>query len=87
MKHDPKVRCIMSIAYSDDLMDVIEEVGMTSVVAEMGKDKYSEGTEKALKKCKAIPDFIVDKGAKKDRTVWLLAHDTTDMLAKLEEVL
>lgn len=87
MKHDPKIRCIMSIAYSDDLMNVIEEVGMTSTVAEMGKDKYSEGTEKALKKCKKIPDFIVDKGAKKDRTVWLLARDTDDLLSKLEEVL
>ena len=87
MKHSPETRCIMSIAYGDDIMDVMEEVGMTSVTAEMGKDKFSEATEKALKKCKGIPDAIVDKGPKKDRVIRILAKDTEDMLAKLEEIL
>lgn len=87
MKHSPETRCIMSIAYGDDIMDVIEEVGMTSVTAEMGKDKFSEATEKALRKCKGIPDAIVDKGPKKDRVIRILAKDTEDMLAKLEEIL
>ncbi len=87
MKHSPETRCIMSIAYGDDIMDVMEEVGMTSVSAEMDKDRFSEATEKALKKCKTIPDAIVDKGPKKDRTVWILAKDTEDMLTKLEEIL
>ena len=87
MKHDPSHRCIMSIAYGDDIMDVMEEVGMTTVTAEMGKDKFSEATEKALKKSKRIPDAIVDKGPKKERTIWLLAKDTKDMLDKLDEIL
>lgn len=87
MKHSPDTRCIMSIAYGDDIMDVMEEVGMTSVTAEMGKDKFSEATEKALRKCKGIPDAIVDKGPKKDRVIRILAKDTEDMLAKLEEIL
>lgn len=87
MKHDPSVRCIMSIAYGDDIIDVMEEVGMVSVMAEMGKDKFSEATEKALKKSKKIPDAIVDKGPKKDRTIWLLAKDTQSMLEKLDEIL
>ena len=87
MKHDPSVRCIMSIAYGDDIIDVMEEVGMVSVMAEMGKDKFSEATEKALKKSKRIPDAIVDKGPKKDRTIWLLAKDTQSMLEKLDEIL
>ena len=100
MKHSPETRCIMSIAYGDDIMDVMEEVGMTSVTAEMGKDKFSEATEKALRKCKGIPDAIVDKGPKKDRVISIvdkgpkkdrviriLAKDTEDMLAKLEEIL
>lgn len=87
MKHDPSMRCIMSIAYGDDIMDVMEEVGMTAVTAEMGKDKFSEATEKALKKCKAIPDAIVDKGPKKERVIRILAKDTEDMMAKLEEIL
>ena len=87
MKPSPETRCIMSIAYGDDIMDVMEEVGMTSVTAEMGKDKFSEATEKALRKCKGIPDAIVDKGPKKDRVIRILAKDTEDMLAKLEEIL
>ena len=87
MKHSPETRCIMSIAYGDDIMDVMEEVGMTSVTAEMGKDKFSEATEKALRKCKGIPDAIVDKGPKKDRVIRILAKDTEDMLEKLEEIL
>lgn len=87
MKHSPETRCIMSIAYGDDIMDVMEEVGMTSVTAEMGKDKFSEATEKALRKCKGIPDAIVDKGPKKDRVIRILAKDAEDMLAKLEEIL
>ena len=87
MKHSPETRCIMSIAYGDDIIDVMEEVGMTSVSAEMGKDKVSEATEKALKKTKRIPDAIVDKGPKKDRKIWLLAKDAQDMMAKLEEIL
>ena len=87
MKHSPETRCIMSIAYGDDIIDVMEEVGMTSVSAEMGKDKFSEATEKALKKTKRIPDAIVDKGPKKDRKIWLLAKDAQDMMAKLEEIL
>ncbi len=87
MKHDPEMRCIMSLAYRDDIMDVMEEVGMTAVTTEMGKDKISVATEKALKKCKGIPDAIVDKGPKKERLVRLLARDTNQMLEKLEEIL
>ncbi len=87
MRHNPDIRCIMSIAYSDDLMNVMEEVGLTSVTTEMGRDKISNATENALSKSETIPDAIVDKGPKKDRTVWILAKDCGEMLDKLEEIL
>ncbi|MGN0098324.1 MAG: thiamine-phosphate synthase family protein, partial [Candidatus Methanomethylophilaceae archaeon] len=88
MKRDPKTRCIMSIAYSDDVMSVMEEVGMTAVSVEMGKDKILEATETAINKCNGkIPDAIVDKGSKKDRIIRILAKDTDEMLSKLEEIL
>ncbi len=87
MKHSPETRCIMSIAYRDDIMDVMEDVGMTAITAEIGKDKFSEATEKALRKSKGIPDAIVDKGPKKERVIRLLAKDTDEMLEKLEEIL
>ena len=87
MKRSPETRCIMSVAYREDIIDVMEEVGMTSVTAEMGKDRFSEATEKALKKVKGVPDAIVDKGPKKDRRIWLLARDTQEMMSKLEDIL
>lgn len=87
MKHNPKVRCIMNIAYSDDVMNVMEEVGLNAVSVEMNQDKISEATEKAISKAKGIPDAIVDKGPKKERTIRLLATDTDAMIAKLEDIL
>lgn len=87
MKHDPNTRCVMSLAYSDDTVGVMEEVGMRVVSAEMQRDRLMESTEKALSKVKGIPDAIVDKGNKKERTVRLLARDTADMLSKLEQIL
>lgn len=87
MKKDPETRCVMSLAYSDDMMDVMEEVGLTSVIAEMPKDRLMESTDKALSKSKTVPDAIVDKGSKKERIVRLLAKDTADMMSKLEQIL
>ncbi len=87
MKHGPETRCIMNITYRDDIMDVMEEVGMTVVTVEMGRDKFSETIEKALRKSKRVPDAIVGKGPKKERVIWLLAKDTGEMLEKLEEIL
>ncbi len=85
MKRDPSVRCIMNIAYSDDVMAIMEEVGLNVVTATMSKDRISESTAKAISK--GVPDAIVDKGSKRDRTIRLLAKDTDEMLEKLEEIL
>ncbi len=87
MRHDPSVRCIMSIAYSPDTMFVMQDIGLNVVVSEMNRDRLAESTEKALSKSKRIPDAIVDKGSRKDRVIRLLAKDTKDMLQKLEQLL
>ncbi|MBR2092601.1 MAG: bifunctional hydroxymethylpyrimidine kinase/phosphomethylpyrimidine kinase, partial [Candidatus Methanomethylophilaceae archaeon] len=87
MKHDPSMRCIMSIAYSPDTMYVMQDIGLNVVVAEMSRDRPSESTEAALSKSKRIPDAIVDKGGRKERIIRLLAKDTKDMLGKLEQLL
>ncbi len=87
MKHDPGSRCVMSLAYRDDIVDVMEEVGMDFVSAEMSKDKVAESTAKALGKSKKIPDAIVDKGSKKDRLIRILAKDPEEMMSKLENIL
>ena len=81
------MRCIMSLACTPDMLDVMEEVGLKSVQVELAKDKFMESTEKALSKSKSVPDALVDKGSKKERVVRFLAKDTADMLSKLEEIL
>ena len=87
MKTEPKNRCIMSLAYRDDILDIMEEVGMTAVSVEMPKDQISEATAKAIQIAGKVPDAIVDKGAKKDRIIRLIARDPELMLQKLENIL
>ncbi len=87
MKRYPEMRCIMSLACTPDMLDVMEEVGLKSVQVELAKDKFMESTEKALSRSKSVPDALVDKGSKKERVVRFLAKDTADMLSKLEEIL
>ncbi|MBO4568463.1 MAG: bifunctional hydroxymethylpyrimidine kinase/phosphomethylpyrimidine kinase [Candidatus Methanomethylophilaceae archaeon] len=87
MKKDPSVRCIMNIAYAPDTVAVMEEVGFSTIVAEMSKDRLSESTEKALSKSKSVPDAIIDKGGRKERTIRMLAKDPQEMMSKLEQIL
>ncbi len=88
MKRDPKIRCAMTIAYRKDIIDIMEEVGWNTVSAEMSnKDKVSEATSSALSKSKTIPDAIIDKGAKKNSMIRILARDPEEMLSKLEDIL
>ena len=87
MKHDPETRCAMSIAYSDDVMDIMEEVGFNTVSVNMTRDKILEATEEAISKAKGIPDAIADKNSKKNRIIRILAKDTGDMFKKLDEIL
>lgn len=87
MKHDPECRCIMSLAYRNDIMDVMEEVGMTAVTVEMTKDRIAEATAKAIEKAKGIPDAIVDKAGRKERIIRITAKDPEEMLSKLENIL
>lgn len=87
MKRDPKTRCVMNIAYRDDIISIMEEVGFNTVTVDIARDKIVEATERALSKSKRMPDALVDKGSKKDRTIRILAKDTEDMISKLEQIL
>lgn len=87
MRKDPESRCVMSLAYSDDVMSVMEEVGLRAVISEMQRDRLMDSTERALSQVKGVPDAIVDKGSKKERVVRLLARDTADMMSKLDAIL
>lgn len=87
MENHPEIRCVMSLAYTADMPDIMEEVGLKIVFADMVKDRLQESTGKALSKVRGVPDAIIDKGSKKDRIVRILAKDTADMLSKLEQIL
>ncbi len=86
MKHEPKNRCIMSLAFRSDIVDVMEEVGMTAVTVDISKDSVAESTAKAIQLAGKVPDAIIDKG-KKDRTIRLIARNPELMLEKLENIL
>ncbi|MBR7153603.1 MAG: bifunctional hydroxymethylpyrimidine kinase/phosphomethylpyrimidine kinase [Candidatus Methanomethylophilaceae archaeon] len=87
MKRFPETRCIMSLAYNDETMDVMEEVGFTVVSVEMPKDRVTESVDKAIGKRKTAPDAIVDKASKKERVIRLLAENPSEMLEKIEQIL
>jgi len=88
MKHSPKHRCIMSLAFRNDILDVMEEVGMRAVLVDMPKDNITQGTAKAINMAGGkIPDAIVDKGSKKDRLIRIIAKDPDEMMGKLENIL
>jgi hydroxymethylpyrimidine/phosphomethylpyrimidine kinase len=87
IKHDPKSRSIMSLAYRQDIIDVMEEVGMTAVSVEMPKDKVAEAAAKAVSLAGKVPDAIVDKGSKKDRIIRLIARNPELMMEKLDSIL
>jgi hydroxymethylpyrimidine/phosphomethylpyrimidine kinase len=87
MKHDPKSRCILNLAYRKDIVDIMEEVGMTSVSVEFPKDKIAEATAKAVTAAKGIPDAIIEKGSRKDRTIRIIAKAPDEMMSKLKDIL
>ena len=86
MNHDPKTRCIMSLAYSSEIMDVMEEIGMKAIVVDIAQDHVKSSIDSALGKSRKVPDAIVDKN-RKDRTIRLLAKDTHDMLDKINQII
>jgi len=90
MKADPKTRCIMSLADSPEIEDIMEEIGFTVSkfnrkgnlsIAEMTKDAISQNK-------KRIPDAIIDPGTNKDlRMINILGKDPEDVLNKVNSIL
>lgn len=87
MRRDPSTRCIMSLSCTTDVLDIMEEVGLRVVSADLAKDNVMEATAEALAGSKSMPDAIVDKESRKGRIVRLLAKDSAEMLSKLEAIL
>lgn len=86
IKRDPKTRCIMTLAYTSELADVIEEIGMKSIVVNFGKGHVASAMDATMGKSKKIPDAIIDKNPK-DRVIRILAKDVDDMMDKIHQMI
>ena len=91
MEYDPSTRCAMTMAYSDDLIGVMEEVGMSILPMNRKGNKGMMTGELAaatVKKAGYVPDVLTDKGTgRNDRSIRMLAKDPEDMMSKLDLIL
>ena len=88
MKHNPKMRCNMNLQYSEDLVDLLEEVGLTVEFMERKKNKKlltGELVDATLEKLGYVPDVLVDKDKNSnEKLIRMFAETPDDMLDKLE---
>ncbi len=91
MEYDPSTRCAMTLAYSDDLIGLMEEVGMSILPMNRKGNKGMMTGELAaatVKKAGYVPDVLTDKGTgRNDRSIRILAKDPEDMMSKLDMIL
>lgn len=87
MKFEPETRSMMSLRYSSDTADVLEELGYT-----VGRfDRRSNRPIDSLmgdvvKKAGKVPDAIIDSDAKKERIIRVFGKDPRDVLGKVETI-
>lgn len=85
MKEDPECRCLMSLNYTREVEDIMEEVGLSMAkIARKGSPSISAMTSKAIKANNGIPDVFVDK---EERILRIVGKNPNDVLNKLESVL
>ena len=91
MRSDRDMRAAMEIQYKKDLLDIMEEVGMT--IAHLDRDGHPEArlgelTESAIKSIGHVPDVIFDKGTyKRGPIIRLLGRDLEDIRDKIEQII
>ena len=85
MKCDPDVRCVMSLNYSSDTEDIMEELGFV-----LGQfDHRTNDTLEALvndviKNVGRVPDAITDPYNKKEKLIRVFGKNPQDVLRKIE---
>lgn len=87
MRTSPETRCVMYIKSSVDMVDIMEEVGMTLFrTGKKGNKSIAELTREAI--AKRVPDAIVDLSteSKSGGLIRILGKDPEDVLNKLESV-
>ena len=90
MKFDGDIRAAMEVQHSDDLLDVMEEVGMTIAAVDRRRHpdaRLGELTTYAIKKLGSVPDVIFDPGTyKRGPMIRLLGKDIADLGQKIEQI-
>ena len=90
MRFDKDMRAAMNLQYHEDLLNVMEEVGMT--ITSVNRKKHPEArlgelTTFAIKDLGSVPDAIYDPGTyKKGPMIRLLGKDLADIKAKIEQI-
>ena len=91
IKANPEMRATINLEYSEELYDVMEEVGLD--LYDLNRKKYKdlrlgELTSLAIKELGHVPDVFIDRDPqRKKNDIRLLGKDPADVLSKLELVL
>ena len=86
MEYDPEQRAAANIMLDKDVASIIEEVGMTELSVDMGKDPAA-ATSNAIKKSGSVPDAVVFKGDSNKGAIVILGKDPKDILEKISSIL
>ena len=91
LKANPEMRATMNLEYSEELYDVMEEVGMD--LCDLNRKKYKdlrlgELTSLALKDLGHVPDAFIDRDPqRKKNDIRIIGRNPSDILSKLELIL
>ena len=87
MRFDPEMRATINFEYTEELYELMEEVGLDIVRLDRKKYKdlrLGEITTAMIKDIGYIPDVFVDKESGKKNYLRLLGKDPKDLYGKLE---
>lgn len=88
IKFSPDTRASINLEYSEELMDIMEEVGLDLVIFDRKKYKdarLGEITAYTIKDLGKVPDAFIDNSlSNKDKSIRLVGKDPEDLLSKIE---
>ena len=86
MEHDPEQRAAVNVMLNKDVASIIEEVGMTELSVDTGKDPAA-ATSNAIRKNGSVPDAVVFKSNGNRGAIVILGKDPKDVLEKISSIL
>lgn len=87
MKADPEIRSVMSIKYSSDTADILEEFGYSIGRFDRRSDRSVDSMmADVIKKTGRVPDAIIDAGNGNERLIRIFGKDPKDVLGKAETI-